>query len=917
MKNIFEKRVNILPYEYPSLLAYKDAIRHAYWLHCVGDNQRVVTSEGMFTVKELYEQDKELILFDGVKEVKSSKMIRTGHRSIYRLTTKEGYVHDVTNDHRVLTKDGWKEVKDLVVDDKLIIQTKKGLFGKEHFPELAFLIGHYQGDGHNHGNGYAWHVWSHEYHFIDELELALNKVYSHYDLKGKVPTFGTEHVTSQNVRSRKMISKRIPYTFVKGVVPELVWRGTEETIKSYLKGLYITDGCVYQSKKHQSIKISQSNYDFICEIQLLLLNLGIKSTVYKKNGCKRLMPDGKGGCDLYNAKDSYTIEVTHYESVKLINEFTNLFESRGKVYREIANPNKSNPIIEVRFLSLEYLYDDYVYCVSVDNKEYPAWVCNGFVTHNTEFNFTTDIDDYRTKISHEEREVIKRTMLAIAQIEVNVKTFWADLYKRMPITEIGDVGMTFAECHGEGTEILTPKGWVNFKDIDNNTEVIQYDLETNTMTSVLPSNIINEPYKGKMYRIENQTYNALLTPNHNIYYKTRSGNIIKKAIKDIGKFSSDMKLPFSGKFVNEGVDDLSLDDKINIGNFDCIDLSDKSEKWCNSFIYELTKLEGSKLDSETQNGDYIIKHQTISKLFADNLQVIGIFAGYVVDITNDKDIYNVSFVKTNTFSSITDKPTIEDYDGNIYCVTVPTGCIVTRYNDKVLISGNSEVRHKDAYAQLLRILGLENEFQTVIEIPAIKNRISYLAKYLDGTRSKENKMYTKSVLLFSLFIEHVSLFSQFLIMMSFNKEKNLFKGISNVVEATSKEEEIHGNFGSELINIIKEENPEWFDEEFEALIVSACHKAYAAECGILDWIFENGELSFLSKDTIKHFIQNRFNNSLNRIGMKSVFEVDFTEIEKTLWFDVEILSTKEGDFFYKKSIDYNKKSKSITEDDLF
>jgi len=560
--------------------------------------------------------------------------------------------------------------------------------------------------------------------------------------------------------------------------------------------------------------------------------------------------------------------------------------------------------------------------VNILPYEYPSLLAyKDAIRHSywiaTEFNFTTDIDDYRTKISHEEREVIKRTMLAIAQIEVNVKTFWADLYKRMPITEIGDVGMTFAECHGEGTEILTPKGWVNFKDIDTNTEVIQYDLETNTMTSVLPSNVINEPYKGKMHRIENQTYNALLTPNHNIYYKNRSGDIVKKAIKDINAFSSDMELPFSGKFVNEGVDELSLEDKINIGNFDWVDLSDKSEKWCNSFIYELTKLEGSKLDSETQNGDYIIKHQTISKLFADKLQVIGIFAGYVVDITNDKDVYNVSFVKTNTFSSITDKPTIEDYDGNIYCVTVPTGCIVTRYNDKVLISGNSEVRHKDAYAQLLRILGLENEFQTVIEIPAIKNRISYLAKYLDGTRSRENKMYTKSVLLFSLFIEHVSLFSQFLIMMSFNKEKNLFKGISNVVEATSKEEEIHGNFGSELINIIKEENPEWFDEEFEALIVSACHKAYAAECGILDWIFENGELSFLSKDTIKHFIQNRFNNSLNRIGMKSVFEVDFTEIEKTLWFDVEILSTKEGDFFYKKSVDYNKKSKSITEDDLF
>lgn len=229
----------------------------------------------------------------------------------------------------------------------------------------------------------------------------------------------------------------------------------------------------------------------------------------------------------------------------------------------------------------------------------------------------------------------------------------------------------------------------------------------------------------------------------------------------------------------------------------------------------------------------------------------------------------------------------------------------------------SEVRHKDAYARLLRILGLEEEFRTVIEIPAIGNRIKYLKKYLDGSRSKDNKMYTKSVLLFSLFIEHVSLFSQFLIMMSFNKEKNLFKGISNVVEATSKEEDIHGNFGVEIINIIKSENPEWFDAEFEELVYSACQKAYTAECGILDWIFEKGELEFLPKETIKTFIMNRFNNSLRKIGMQPLFEIDTNSLESTKWFEVEITATKEGDFFYKKQIDYNKKSKAITEDDLF
>lgn len=133
----------------------------------------------------------------------------------------------------------------------------------------------------------------------------------------------------------------------------------------------------------------------------------------------------------------------------------------------------------------------------------------------------------------------------------------------------------------------------------------------------------------------------------------------------------------------------------------------------------------------------------------------------------------------------------------------------------------------------------------------------------------------------------------------------------------SKEEDIHGNFGSELINIIHRENPEWFDDEFYELINSACMKAFEAECKVLDWIFEEGEPEFLSKKTVEEFIKNRFNNSLKRIGMQPVFPIDVSLIESTLWFDVEIKSTKEGDFFYKKQIDYNKKSKSITEDDLF
>ena len=99
----------------------------------------------------------------------------------------------------------------------------------------------------------------------------------------------------------------------------------------------------------------------------------------------------------------------------------------------------------------------------------------------------------------------------------------------------------------------------------------------------------------------------------------------------------------------------------------------------------------------------------------------------------------------------------------------------------------SEVRHADAYSHLLEILGLNKEFEVLKKKPVIMKRVKYLETALAKSKSENAQEYTESVLLFSLFIEHVSLFSQFLIIMEFNKQKNMLKGISNVVEATSKE----------------------------------------------------------------------------------------------------------------------------------
>jgi ribonucleoside-diphosphate reductase beta chain len=96
-----------------------------------------------------------------------------------------------------------------------------------------------------------------------------------------------------------------------------------------------------------------------------------------------------------------------------------------------------------------------------------------------------------------------------------------------------------------------------------------------------------------------------------------------------------------------------------------------------------------------------------------------------------------------------------------------------------------------------------------------------------------------------------------------------------------------------------------------------CKDAFEAESEVVDWIFENGELDFLPKAVVNEFLKNRFNNSLESIGIEKVFDVDQALVSETEWFDDEIIGTKHGDFFVKRSINYSKKTQSITSDDLF
>lgn len=73
----------------------------------------------------------------------------------------------------------------------------------------------------------------------------------------------------------------------------------------------------------------------------------------------------------------------------------------------------------------------------------------------------------------------------------------------------------------------------------------------------------------------------------------------------------------------------------------------------------------------------------------------------------------------------------------------------------------------------------------------------------------------------------------------------------------------------------------------------------------------------MNRKILKEFIKSRMNKSLESIGFEGIFEIDEQELQKSDWFEEELITTKHGDFFVKRSVNYNKRSKSVTSDDLF
>ena len=228
-----------------------------------------------------------------------------------------------------------------------------------------------------------------------------------------------------------------------------------------------------------------------------------------------------------------------------------------------------------------------------------------------------------------------------------------------------------------------------------------------------------------------------------------------------------------------------------------------------------------------------------------------------------------------------------------------------------------EFRHSEAYSRLLEVLGYNNEFQKLMDIPVIRERVEYLSGVLQDTRSEDRKKYVISLILFSILIENVSLFSQFAIILSFTRFKGYMKNVSNIIAWTSIDEQIHANGGIYIVNTIREEFPDFFDTETVALIRKTVEESIEVERKILDWIFIEGEIEIVKKKDLLNFMKFRVDESMKQIGFDPIFNITNAEYQPMSWFEEEVFANSLDDFFAKRPVDYTKHDKSITADDLF
>lgn len=113
--------------------------------------------------------------------------------------------------------------------------------------------------------------------------------------------------------------------------------------------------------------------------------------------------------------------------------------------------------------------DHYKFC-----DEYIIKIQDSFWTHRL-YTFQRDVQDFKTKLTPQEQELIIRNLALIGQLEISVKKFWAKIGDNLPHPSIYDLGFTMAS-----NEVVHGKAYKNLLKVlgidDVFSEILELDI---------------------------------------------------------------------------------------------------------------------------------------------------------------------------------------------------------------------------------------------------------------------------------------------------------------------------------------------------------------------------------------------------------------------------------------------------------
>ncbi|MCB0336676.1 MAG: ribonucleotide-diphosphate reductase subunit beta [Bdellovibrionales bacterium] len=163
---------------------------------------------------------------------------------------------------------------------------------------------------------------------------------------------------------------------------------------------------------------------------------------------------------------------------------------------------------------------------------------------------------------------------------------------------------------------------------------------------------------------------------------------------------------------------------------------------------------------------------------------------------------------------------------------------------------------------------------------------------------EEKQKFIENLIGFYVIMEGIFFYSGFVMILSFHRQ-NRMTGIGEQFQYILRDETIHLNFGIDLINGIKAENPEIWTPEFQAHIVDLVKEAveleyqYAVDClprGILG----------LSAPMFREYVQYIADRRLERIGLPT----QYSSKNPFPWMSETIDLGKEKNFFETRVTEY-------------